>query len=63
MEYKPRKFDDLSKEELAKARKCLTTLVDKLNASSILIYPMNEKDLEFIDKDIYGREYFNPYKK
>ena len=63
MQFEKRKFESLSKEELAKTRKVINNLVDKLGASNVQLLPMNEQDCEFIDKDVNGREYFNPFKK
>ncbi len=58
-----RKFETLSKEELSKLRQTMNSWIDKLGASNILIFPMNEQDNEFIVEDVNGRIYFNPYKR
>ena len=58
-----RKFESLSKEELAKFRKLMNLWLDKLHVGDIMLFPMNEEDQQYIDKDVNGREYFNSYKK
>ena len=58
-----RKFESLSKEELAKFRKLMNLWLDKLHVGDIMLFPMNEEDQKYIDKDVNGRECFNSYKK